>query len=105
MLTSRIFLIFPLFSVNSITVSCKDGYNRHNSLVIETLPLEQQTGNYGIIEKSALPKPCIFDNIAFSAIRAHTRSNPGNYDIDHVRFDRTTTNIGYGWNSINSNFQ
>ena len=105
MLTSRIVLIFILLSVNSITVLCKDGSNKQDASMMDTFPFKQKTGDTGIIEKSSLPKQCIVDEIAFSAVRAHTLSNPGNYDIDHVRFDRTISNIGYGWNSINSNFQ
>lgn len=105
MLTSKIVLLFPLLSINSLTVLCKDGSNRQNASVIDTFPNKQQNGNNGIIEKSALPEQCIVYKIAFSAVRAQTRSNPGNYDIDNIRFDRTITNNGYGWNSINSNFQ
>ena len=105
MLTSRIALILLLLFINSILVLCKDASNKENTSVIEIFPSKQQIDDDGTMERSALPEPCFLDKIAFSAVRAHTRSNPGNYDINHVRFDRTITNIGYGWNSINSNFQ
>ena len=39
-----------------------------------------------------------FEEVAFSALRAHTRSKPGDYDIQHVQFDLSITNIGQGWN-------
>ena len=43
-----------------------------------------------------------FEDVAFSASRAHTRSKPGDYDIQHVQFDQSITNVGQGWNPRDS---
>ena len=43
--------------------------------------------------------------VAFSAVRAHTRSSMGNFDIQHVRFDRVISVVGDGWNPKDSYFR
>ena len=40
--------------------------------------------------------------VAFSAVRANTNSN---YATSTVRFDRTITDIGYGWDPAQSHFE
>ena len=45
------------------------------------------------------------EEVAFSALRAHTRSKPGDYDIQHVQFDQSITNVGQGWNQRDSYFK
>merc|ERR1712038_1073255 len=42
--------------------------------------------------------------VAFSAIRANTYSNSGS-SRQQIRFERTVTDIGYGWNSRESYFE
>ena len=49
------------------------------------------------------PVPEPGTTVAFSAIRAHTYSNSGH--PSHVRFERTTTDVGYGWNPTDSYFE
>ena len=46
-----------------------------------------------------------FGDVAFSALRAHTRSKPGDYDIQHVQFDQSITNVGQGWNPRDGYFK
>merc|ERR1712038_106519 len=42
--------------------------------------------------------------VAFSAIRANTYSNSGS-SRQQIRFERTVTDVGYGWNSRDSYFE
>merc|ERR1712165_626857 len=42
--------------------------------------------------------------VAFSAIRANTYSNSGS-SRQQIRFERTVTDVGYGWNSRESYFE
>ena len=59
------------------------------------------------IPKTA-PRPALSEAltlVAFSAVRAHTRSSMRNFDIQHVRFERTITEVGYGWDPRDSYFE
>lgn len=49
------------------------------------------------------PRPEPGTTVAFSAIRANTNSNSGN--SQHIRFERTITDVGYGWNPSDSYFE
>ena len=51
------------------------------------------------------PAQFFFEEVAFSALRAHTRSKPGDYDIQHVQFDQSITNVGQGWNPRDGYFK
>ena len=42
--------------------------------------------------------------VAFSAIRANTYANSGS-SRQHIRFERTVTDVGYGWNPNDSYFE
>ena len=50
------------------------------------------------------PSPQQGQAIAFSAIRANTYSNSGS-SRQQIRFERTITDVGYGWNSRDSYFE
>jgi len=49
------------------------------------------------------PRPETGTTVAFSAIRANTYSNSGN--SQHISFERTITDVGYGWNPRDSYFE
>lgn len=50
------------------------------------------------------PTPQTGSAVAFSAIRANTYSNSGS-SRQHMRFERTITDVGYGWNPTESYFE
>jgi len=52
-------------------------------------------------DRPPVPEPGT--TVAFSAIRANTYSNSGN--SQHIRFERTITDVGYGWNPNDSYFE
>jgi len=52
-------------------------------------------------DRPPVPEPGT--TVAFSAIRANTYSNSGN--SQHIRFERTITDVGYGWNPKESYFE
>ena len=52
-------------------------------------------------DRPPVPEPGT--TVAFSAIRANTNSNSGN--SQHIRFERTITDVGYGWNPNDSYFE
>jgi len=50
------------------------------------------------------PTPQQGQAVAFSAIRANTYANSGN-SRQRIRFERTVTDVGYGWNPSDSYFE
>ena len=96
--------ICVLLLIEPMIILCKDdGKNQRKSEFGASVSSHKYHISFN--EKSVWYEQTYHGVIAFSAVRAHTRSRPLNYDIEHVRFDRTLSNIGEGWNPIDSNFQ
>ena len=82
-----------------------DGTTEQNAALDNTSRSKHDEVNNAPIEKLGSNTQIYAEIVAFSAVRAHTRSSMGNFDIQHVRFDRTITVVGYGWNPSDSYFQ
>ena len=114
-LTCLVLLVYPVIIL--AIASSKAGNSSYNgstmindsiklkTAAVLTLASEKSLESNLPSNNKRSPAQFHFEEVAFSALRAHTRSKPGDYDIQHVQFELSITNVGQGWNPRDGYFK
>ena len=94
-------IIYPSIGRNSVI----DGVTRENTGIFNTSTPKRSNVNNSPTIMLVQTTQIHAGIVAFNAVRAHTRSTMGNFDIQHVRFDRVISVVGDGWNPKDSYFR